>query len=640
MNVTAEMILDIASLKASAAAAERRLNSIADVGERAGRRMNRGFAFSVFDRAAGGLTQKLGLDVFRGAPKNLSAFQISLAAAGGVAGSAVSVFTSLVNTITRLTAVAGGAAGAFAGWRIGQSVIDAGEFEATLLQMQVFAKSASEGRRIMEELAAFSPTTPFQLPNLEKGTLTLLSAGVALKDVVDLAKELARISEDDQAFLGLTEAYGKGFTKQKFDQEQLNQFLERGVNLYPYLAKVRGQAMADLMDSISGGEVNAQNLRDAFRLMSQDGGQFFGMLERRSQTLPGLWSTMQDMITQLQRAMGRGMLEPTKDILRDLLGQFDSLKLKATGVGVALGNMEAQLAAGLATGNLGMVISSWFDPRDMINDILKQMLGLSAAIRMATSNATAGIFAGMGTAWTNYSSALTQQMLEWASGVSDSIAAIFAQGMAKAFRLGEKLPFGLGGANAALAAAADESAAAYDASAKRHFQRSDQAGAYGPGATAEPVTKAILDAIGQFRNLGELKAAIESAVESGVAANGGRLEGRTRGDELWADIVRLMDERAGRRPAGKPFNSDAGTGITPPDATGAAGKTGPLTMNGSLDQDFRRLAGRSMTELVVNEAKQQNSTLRKIEGVLREIKGKLGGGDQYPEFRGGQFVYP
>ena len=100
---------------------------------------------------------------------------------------------------------------------LGKSAISAAaDMEMLTTQFEVMLGSTEKATTMMDELKTFSAETPFALPDLAKGTQTLLSFGVAQKDVLRIMRMLGDTSGGNTEKLnGLILAYGKVATKGK-----------------------------------------------------------------------------------------------------------------------------------------------------------------------------------------------------------------------------------------------------------------------------------------------------------------------------------------------------------------------------------------------------------------------------------------
>ncbi len=200
------------------------------------------------------------------------------------------------------------------------------EFEQSMTSFEVLLQSADKAQAQMKELEQFSAETPLQLEDTQKATQLLLSYGVAQEDVMARLQQLGDLSQGNaDKFNRVALAYGQMVAKGKVSGEELRQMTEAGVPLLNGLAESMGVTTAELSKLIEKGEVGIPQLNAAMESMTSEGGQFFGMMEKQSQTMSGLWSTFLDTIHMVARQAGEEGFEELKGELQGLLDTMTSL---------------------------------------------------------------------------------------------------------------------------------------------------------------------------------------------------------------------------------------------------------------------------------------------------------------------------
>lgn len=207
-------------------------------------------------------------------------------------------------------------------------------FEDMQVSMEQFVGDAEKARALIADLTDFATATPFETKDILGASATLLSAGIR-GDVSQITKDLAAVSKDGQKLGELADALGKAFARQKFQTDELNKFLERGINLMPSLAAVTGLTGDALKKAIEEG-LRFDQVSEAIARMSREGGQFFGLLERRSKTTTGLISTLKSVWDEVRRAFAQPILDSLKPMITGGIELLNSLRAKAAEVGAAV----------------------------------------------------------------------------------------------------------------------------------------------------------------------------------------------------------------------------------------------------------------------------------------------------------------
>ncbi len=199
-------------------------------------------------------------------------------------------------------AVAALSAGAIAA---GVSMVkSAAEFEQTRIGLENMLGSADNARSLLADISNFAAQTPFEFPELAGATRQLVAFGFSGEDAFDTMKNLGDVSAaigapiNDLAYLmGTLRTQGKAMTV------DIRQFAQRGVPIYQYLAKVLKVNEEAVGDLVTEGKVGFKEVSQAFQMMTSEGGQFHGAMEKQSKSLSGLWSTLKDNIGQAGREL-------------------------------------------------------------------------------------------------------------------------------------------------------------------------------------------------------------------------------------------------------------------------------------------------------------------------------------------------
>jgi len=257
---------------------------------------------------------------------------------GASIAKAVTRLKNFAATIAKISLVGIGAGIAAAGVAVSKLVKAgsgmAAQYETIRLTMGAYLKDLSHADTILNQIAKFSVVTPFETTGLQDATNTLLGAGIAGEEVVGVLKEIAAVSKTTGQVGELADALSKGFAKGKFQTEELNKFLERGINLMPELERVTGKSGEALQKAIQKG-LKFDDVRTAIANLSKEGGLFFGMLKTQSTTFTGLISTLSSNWDEFLLKFG----QPINDSLKPLLDIFIVQVQKLTESGAQIGTV-------------------------------------------------------------------------------------------------------------------------------------------------------------------------------------------------------------------------------------------------------------------------------------------------------------
>lgn len=230
-------------------------------------------------------------------------------------------FATIAGSVTFAAASAGAAKLATSARSI------AANYENVQVKMAAFLKDSNKAEKVLGEIAAFSVVTPFETTGLQEATNILLGAGIAGEEVVDVLKEIAAVSSTTQEVNELADALSKGFAKGKFQTEELNKFLERGINLMPELQRITGLTGDAFQKAIQKG-LNFEQVRKAISSMSAEGGLFFGMLKKQSETSTGLISTLSSNWDELLTTIGKPINNALKPLINWAIGKVQEINAR------------------------------------------------------------------------------------------------------------------------------------------------------------------------------------------------------------------------------------------------------------------------------------------------------------------------
>lgn len=231
------------------------------------------------------------------------------------------------------------------------------EMEQYTTSLEVMLGSASKASAMIEKMRDFAAKTPLTLDNVISGGSLLMSYGVDESNLIDTMTKLGDLASGNAEKMDrITLAYGQMLAKGKVTGEELRQMTEAGVPLQTALAESIGVTGEEFSKMVSKGEVGIDALNKAITGLTTGNGKFAGMMEKQSQTMQGMLSTLQDNLSEFMRKMGEGAFGEVKSALQeasDLLAEWEedgTLDRWAQGVGVLLKNLIAFLKTAISVG--------------------------------------------------------------------------------------------------------------------------------------------------------------------------------------------------------------------------------------------------------------------------------------------------
>ncbi|MFO0383243.1 MAG: tape measure protein [Pirellula sp.] len=210
-------------------------------------------------------------------------------------------------------ATSGGVMAAGMGAALAWPIKLAANMEQTKTSFAVFLGDADLANRKLHEIEQLAASTPFTFDELKDGAKTLLNFGVSAEALMPTLKNLGDVSGGEaERFQRLSLAFGQTMAKGRLMGQEVNQMVEAGFNPLQEISRTTGRSMKDLTDSMEKGQISSRMLAQAFATASGPGGRFHGMMEKQSQTLIGLFSTLMDNAAIMARTLGDALLPVLK----------------------------------------------------------------------------------------------------------------------------------------------------------------------------------------------------------------------------------------------------------------------------------------------------------------------------------------
>lgn len=237
-------------------------------------------------------------------------------------GKGLMIAGGAVLAVGAATAMAvGGLAAAGGTW-----LIDSIAFkETTIASLEAILKSKSEAEEVFKRATKFAAKTPFSTSQVAAAFEQLVSAGVPLKDLEKTMQSLGDLSGGSAEKLAsaisvIAQVRGKG----KLQTEELMQLAERGLPMgvvLDTLAKKLGKTKDEVQSLLSSGKISAdQGIGAILETIDQLRG---GSMEKASNTLAGLWSTLKSVPEDILFSEGAAksiekLIVPIKDFIKNI----------------------------------------------------------------------------------------------------------------------------------------------------------------------------------------------------------------------------------------------------------------------------------------------------------------------------------
>lgn len=187
-----------------------------------------------------------------------------------------------------------------------------GEFEMQQRSLQVLLQDKDEANKLWDKTVALAVKSPFRVKDLVTYTKQLAAYRIESDKLFETNKMLADVS----AGLGvdmnrLILAFGQVKAANYLRGTELRQFSEAGVNmlgeLAEYFTELEGRAVSvgDVFERVSKRMVTFEHVNTIFQKITSEGGIFYKMQEKQSETLQGMIMNFRDSMDLMMNDIGK-----------------------------------------------------------------------------------------------------------------------------------------------------------------------------------------------------------------------------------------------------------------------------------------------------------------------------------------------
>lgn len=238
---------------------------------------------------------------------------------------------------------------------LGKSALQtSAQMEQISVSFEVFTGSAETAKEMLGQLKDQAIKSPMQFQDITKGAQTLLGYGLTASQVIPITKMLGDVSGGNaDKFQRLSLAFGQVNAAGRLMGQEARQMINAGFNPLQAIADKTGVSMAVLTKKMHDGQISVKDVGDAFIYATSEGGRFFGMADRQSQTLQGSFNKLQESakfaLGEIGTAINQelnvgsglrafaGFINELKDRFMQLTPEAKEMNLKLIAIGVSIG---------------------------------------------------------------------------------------------------------------------------------------------------------------------------------------------------------------------------------------------------------------------------------------------------------------
>jgi len=199
-------------------------------------------------------------------------------------------------------------------------------FEQMNVAFETMVGNAEEADQLVTNMLEFAAKTPFEIKEIGPTVKQLLAMGSSADIVLDELQMLGNIAAGLSVPISrLALNFGQVRAQARLTGREVRDFAVAGVPLLAELAKMLNTTEGAVKEMVSKGTIGFDQVKEAFRRMSSEGGRFANLMIKQSKTLGGMWSNFLDVITLSIRSLETTLLPVLKRILMLVIDIFSFL---------------------------------------------------------------------------------------------------------------------------------------------------------------------------------------------------------------------------------------------------------------------------------------------------------------------------
>lgn len=192
---------------------------------------------------------------------------------------------------------------------LGYSAKQGMDRQAQLVKFATLLGDDKKGSQTYKNLKGYADKTPYESTDVLKAGETLLNYGVADSKLLTYVKQLGDISGGSAERLQyLSLAFGQVSAKGHLAGQEVLQMVNAGFNPLQEISRTTGKSMDELSKMMEKGQISLAMVTNALQSSTSEGGRFYGMMDKLSNTLQGQLSTFMDKLKTVAADIGSAIL--------------------------------------------------------------------------------------------------------------------------------------------------------------------------------------------------------------------------------------------------------------------------------------------------------------------------------------------
>lgn len=236
-----------------------------------------------------------------------------------------------------------------------------GQFQQLEIAFGTMLGSEDKANTLMQQMVDTAAKTPFDLMGVAEGAKQLLAYGVSADKVNDTLVRLGNIASGLSIPLNdIVYLYGTTMVQGRLYAQDVRQFTGRGIPLVAELAEKYHTTAEGINEMVSAGKIGFPDVEEVLNKMTNEGGQFYQLMEKQYSSLTGQIANLQDawdtVLNDFGEA-GQGLFSTAIEGATAVVEHMDDIVRILKSVAIGYGSVKAAIAlnSAITKGHTGIV---------------------------------------------------------------------------------------------------------------------------------------------------------------------------------------------------------------------------------------------------------------------------------------------
>jgi tape measure domain-containing protein len=213
--------------------------------------------------------------------------------------------SGILSSITKIAGVLG------VGALIGKTIKEGMEQETRNTSLEVLLGGVDNAKKMIDDVSTYAAKSPYGKAGLSEAVQMMSGFGIAQEKIMPNLKAIGDIAMgDENKFNALSLAFSQMSSTGKLMGQDLMQMINAGFNPLEQMSKTTGKSIAQLKDDMSKGAISSEMVTQAFKDATSEGGKYYGMIDKISNTASGQWATAMDNVSEMMLNLYSQVIQP------------------------------------------------------------------------------------------------------------------------------------------------------------------------------------------------------------------------------------------------------------------------------------------------------------------------------------------